>query len=155
MADPASQRVLLTGGSSGVGFEAAKVLSAQGHELTILCRNQATADQTLSQLSGSARSVICDLADLVSGGGEVPAAVIDGPAAQVGVVPLVGGIGVLRDLVPIGPAVVVGVGVFGIGAEGGFLRVGEAVLVGVDVARDPSPPRGTGGVRAGLARSSR
>ena len=66
MADPASQRVLLTGGSSGVGFEAAKVLSAQGHELTILCRNQATADQTLSQLSGSARSVICDLADLAA-----------------------------------------------------------------------------------------
>ncbi|WP_114993163.1 SDR family NAD(P)-dependent oxidoreductase [Synechococcus sp. UW179A] len=64
MADSASQRVLLTGGSSGVGFEAAKVLSAQGHELTILCRNQATADQTLSQLSGSARSVTCDLADL-------------------------------------------------------------------------------------------
>ena len=66
MADPASQRVLLTGGSSGVGFEAAKVLSAQGHELTILCRNQATADQTLSQLSGSVRCLICDLADLTA-----------------------------------------------------------------------------------------
>ncbi|QNI53901.1 light-dependent protochlorophyllide reductase [Synechococcus sp. BIOS-E4-1] len=64
MADPASQRVLLTGGNSGVGFEAAKVLSVQGHELTILCRNQATADQTLSQLTGSSRALICDLADL-------------------------------------------------------------------------------------------
>ena len=66
MADPASRHVLLTGASSGVGLEAAKVLSAQGHALTILCRNQATADQTLALLSGSVRALICDLADLNS-----------------------------------------------------------------------------------------
>ena len=66
MADANSRRVLLTGGSSGVGFEAAKVLSARGHALTILCRNQATADQTLSQLSGSVQALICDLADLAA-----------------------------------------------------------------------------------------
>ena len=64
MADPASQRVLLTGGSSGVGFEAAKVLSAQGHQLTMVCRNQATADQTRSLITGSVQTLICDLADL-------------------------------------------------------------------------------------------
>ena len=64
MADPAFQRVLLTGGSSGVGFEAAKVLSAQGHQLTIVCRNQATADHTRSLLPGSVHILICDLADL-------------------------------------------------------------------------------------------
>ena len=66
MADPASRHVLLTGGSSGVGFEAAKVLSARGHALTILCRNEATADQTLGELSGSARALVCDLADLAA-----------------------------------------------------------------------------------------
>ena len=66
MADANSRRVLLTGGSSGVGFEAARVLSARGHALTILCRNQATADQTLSQLSGSVQALICDLADLTA-----------------------------------------------------------------------------------------
>ena len=66
MADPTSRRVLLTGGSSGIGFEAAKVLSARGHQLTILCRNQAAADQTLSQLSGSVLALICDLADLAA-----------------------------------------------------------------------------------------
>ena len=66
MADANSRRVLLTGGSSGVGFEAAKVLSARGHALTILCRNQATADQTLSQLSGSVQALICDLTDLAA-----------------------------------------------------------------------------------------
>ena len=66
MADPATQRVLLTGASSGVGFEAAKVLSSRGHALTLLCRNQAAADQTLSQLSGSVHALICDLADLAA-----------------------------------------------------------------------------------------
>ncbi|KZR91221.1 SDR family NAD(P)-dependent oxidoreductase [Synechococcus sp. MIT S9508] len=66
MADPASQRVLLTGGSSGVGFEAAKVLSAQGHQLTIVCRNPATADQTRSLLPDSVHTLICDLADLAA-----------------------------------------------------------------------------------------
>ena len=64
MADPVTQRVLLTGGSSGIGFEAAKVLCAEGHELTIFCRNQSAADQTLSLLPGSVRVLICDLADL-------------------------------------------------------------------------------------------
>ena len=64
MADPVSRRVLLTGGSSGVGFEAAKVLSAQGHQLTMVCRNQATADQTRSLIAGSVQTLICDLADL-------------------------------------------------------------------------------------------
>ena len=66
MADSASLRVLLTGASSGVGFEAAKVLSAQGHQLLLLFRSQATADQTLSRLSGSVRALICDLADLAA-----------------------------------------------------------------------------------------
>ena len=66
MADATSRRVLLTGGSSGVGFEAARVLGARGHALTILCRNQDTADQTLSRLSGSVRALICDLADLAA-----------------------------------------------------------------------------------------
>ena len=64
MIKPASKSLLLTGGSSGVGFEAAKVLCAQGHELTILCRNQATADQIVGLLSGSVRTLVCDLADL-------------------------------------------------------------------------------------------
>ena len=66
MADPASRCVLLTGASSGVGLEAAKVLSAQGHQLLLLCRSQATADQTLSQLSGSVQALLCDLADLTA-----------------------------------------------------------------------------------------
>ena len=47
-----------------MGFEAAKVLSAQGHQLTMVCRNQATADQTRSLIAGSVQTLICDLADL-------------------------------------------------------------------------------------------
>ena len=61
-AEPA--RILLTGGSSGIGLEAARLLNAQGHALTILCRNQESADQTLALVGGAVRTLICDLADL-------------------------------------------------------------------------------------------
>ena len=33
------RRVLITGASSGIGLEAAKILLARGDELTLLCRN--------------------------------------------------------------------------------------------------------------------
>ncbi|WP_115120915.1 SDR family NAD(P)-dependent oxidoreductase [Synechococcus sp. UW105] len=59
-------RILFTGGSSGIGLEAARLLNAQGHELTILCRNQARADQTLGLFGGAVRTLICDLADLTA-----------------------------------------------------------------------------------------
>ena len=41
--------MLLTGGSSGIGFQAAKQLLEAGHHLTVLCRDGATADR-LGQL---------------------------------------------------------------------------------------------------------
>ena len=46
------RRLLLTGASSGIGLEAAKQMAARGHQLTILCRNQARSDLTLQALSG-------------------------------------------------------------------------------------------------------
>ena len=58
------RRLLLTGASSGIGLEAAKQMAARGHQLTILCRNQARSDLTLQALSGAAQTLICDLADL-------------------------------------------------------------------------------------------
>ena len=64
MTSDAPRRLLLTGGSSGIGFEAARDLIARGHELTILCRNKARAEQTLNALSGKVQTLVCDLADL-------------------------------------------------------------------------------------------
>jgi len=64
------RHLLLTGGSSGIGFQAALQLLAAGHRLTLLCRDQATADRLgkcLGQsLGGRVATPICDLSDLTS-----------------------------------------------------------------------------------------
>jgi protochlorophyllide reductase len=44
------QRILLTGASSGIGLEAARLLFQAGHALTLLCRDQATAEATVERL---------------------------------------------------------------------------------------------------------
>ena len=58
--------ILITGASSGIGLEAAKILLARGDELTLLCRNGERADQTRAALSDSVQICIADLADLTS-----------------------------------------------------------------------------------------
>ena len=72
-ADP-SRHVLLTGGSSGIGLEAAQQLLEAGHRLTVPCRDAGTADrlgQVLAHvagqhLDGRLATPICDLSDLAS-----------------------------------------------------------------------------------------
>ena len=61
-----SRHVLLTGGSSGIGFQAVAQLLQAGHRLTVLCRDAATADRLRRQLSGRLQTILCDLADLAS-----------------------------------------------------------------------------------------
>jgi protochlorophyllide reductase len=66
--------VLLTGGSSGIGLQAAKQLLEAGHRLSVVCRDAACADrlaQTLAPvaeqtLAGQLATPIADLADLAS-----------------------------------------------------------------------------------------
>jgi len=61
--------VLLTGGSSGIGLQAAKQLLEAGHRLTVICRDAPCADrlaQTLAPLAGQLATPIADLADLAS-----------------------------------------------------------------------------------------
>ncbi|MCX5947814.1 MAG: SDR family NAD(P)-dependent oxidoreductase [Cyanobacteria bacterium] len=68
------RHVLLTGGSSGIGLEAAQQLLEAGHRLTVLCRDEATTDRlvqllaqrTDSPLGGRLATPICDLSDLAS-----------------------------------------------------------------------------------------
>lgn len=60
------RRVLITGASSGIGLEAAKILLASGDELTVLCRNEERAEQTRMALTGSFETCVADLADLAS-----------------------------------------------------------------------------------------
>ena len=62
MADP--QNWLITGASSGIGRLAAERLQQRGHRLTVICRSQERAEQTLGWLSGDSRVLLADLADL-------------------------------------------------------------------------------------------
>ena len=60
------RRVLITGASSGIGLEAAKILLARGDALTVVCRNAERAERTRTALSDSVETCIADLADLAS-----------------------------------------------------------------------------------------
>lgn len=62
----ATRRILLTGGSSGIGFQAATLLLQAGHHLIIPCRDVTTAAVLRQRLSGSIDTPNCDLADLGS-----------------------------------------------------------------------------------------
>jgi protochlorophyllide reductase len=68
----AARHILLTGGNSGIGFEAAVILCRAGHRLTLPCRDRATAEaasQRVLERAGTGTppaSAVCDLADLES-----------------------------------------------------------------------------------------
>ena len=62
----AARKILLTGGSSGIGFQAATLLLQAGHQLIIPCRDGTTAALLRQRLSGSIDTPTCDLADLSS-----------------------------------------------------------------------------------------
>lgn len=60
------RRILLTGGSSGIGFQAAALLLQDGHRLTLPCRDAATAAGLSERLGSCVSTPVCDLADLSS-----------------------------------------------------------------------------------------
>ena len=81
MTTPLQRRILLTGASSGIGFQAALRLCRDGHALTLPCRDRATAVATLERLEQGVAAVaqtpnptsyprpvtpVCDLGDLTS-----------------------------------------------------------------------------------------
>lgn len=61
-----TRRILLTGGSSGIGLAAAQRLLQGGHRLTLPCRNAARAEAVQLRLGPAVRTPVCDLADLDS-----------------------------------------------------------------------------------------
>ena len=66
------QRILITGGSSGIGLEASKRLIQKGHQLTLLCRTEERCLETMKTLSAeraeraSAEGLTINLQDLQS-----------------------------------------------------------------------------------------
>ncbi len=63
--DLRGRRMIVTGGSSGLGVETVRALAGAGAEVTIATRNPAAADRLVEQLPGT-RAVALDLADLAS-----------------------------------------------------------------------------------------
>ena len=60
------RRILLTGGSSGIGLEAAARLSEAGHQLILPCRDAESVARARRRLGPAAPTPLCDLADLNS-----------------------------------------------------------------------------------------
>jgi NAD(P)-dependent dehydrogenase (short-subunit alcohol dehydrogenase family) len=62
----AGKRFLITGANTGLGRETARVLSAKGAAVVLLCRDRERGEQALSELSGSGREATLELLDLGS-----------------------------------------------------------------------------------------
>jgi NAD(P)-dependent dehydrogenase (short-subunit alcohol dehydrogenase family)/uncharacterized protein YndB with AHSA1/START domain len=78
----AGQRVLITGGSSGIGLAAAEALAREGAEIALLARNElglAAAKRKLAELGAEALTVTADVTER-----ESLSAAIDEVAAEMG-----------------------------------------------------------------------
>jgi len=68
--DLAGKSYLITGGNSGIGFDAAQMLSEAGGDIVIACRNPAKAEAAVAELDktakGKVETVALDLSDLSS-----------------------------------------------------------------------------------------
>ena len=69
--DLSGKTYVITGGNSGIGFEAARMLGERGATVTILCRSEAKANDALEKLRARAPSgkfgfIQMDLSDLAS-----------------------------------------------------------------------------------------
>jgi len=68
--DLAGKSYLITGGNSGIGFDAAQMLSEAGGDIVIACRNPAKAEAAVAKLDktakGKVETVALDLSDLSS-----------------------------------------------------------------------------------------
>lgn len=92
------RRVLITGGSRGIGLAVARTLAAEGWRTVLVARSQERLDAALAGLSGEGHEAIAlDVADEVGWEGAISAAdaggVLDGLVAAAGVLGPIGSLG--------------------------------------------------------------
>jgi NAD(P)-dependent dehydrogenase (short-subunit alcohol dehydrogenase family) len=66
ISDQTGRTVIITGGNSGIGLEAARVLAAKGARVVLAVRNPAKGEQAAGQIGGRTEVAELDLADLAS-----------------------------------------------------------------------------------------
>ncbi len=66
LADQQGRRIVITGGNSGIGLVAARLLAGAGAQVTIAVRDQAKGEQAASEIGGDTEVRALDLADLNS-----------------------------------------------------------------------------------------
>ncbi|MGW6931328.1 SDR family NAD(P)-dependent oxidoreductase [Lentzea sp. NPDC054927] len=64
--DLTGKRVIVTGGSSGIGIETARALAGPGAEVTLAVRDVAAGERTAKDIGGNVRVAELDLTDLAS-----------------------------------------------------------------------------------------
>lgn len=64
--DLTGQRIIVTGGNSGIGYEAARAFAARGAEVTIGVRSVERGKAAAARMSGAVRVEVLDLASLAS-----------------------------------------------------------------------------------------
>lgn len=63
MSDLRGQRILISGASSGIGFETARRLAEGGAEVCLVARDLERLEKAVSEIGGGAWRVACDVAD--------------------------------------------------------------------------------------------
>ena len=66
LADQQGRRIVITGGNSGIGLVAARLLAGAGAQVIIAVRDQAKGEQAASEIGGDTQVRALDLADLNS-----------------------------------------------------------------------------------------
>ena len=62
----ANRTALITGGNSGIGLATARVFVAEGAQVTITGRNQATLEAAAKELGPKALAIVADATDIAA-----------------------------------------------------------------------------------------
>lgn len=87
------KRVVISGGSSGIGLSVAKSLAAEGAELCIVARNSDRLEKAVAEIGGAVWGAQCDVADAESVGRLAEAvgarwSAVDGLVNNAGIAPM-------------------------------------------------------------------